>query len=189
MRCNPIDNFHKCLFLLLFLFASPLILFSQKPVGDSSNIVSAFGRMLDSAEVSHPPGITGLTGISSYDSMMLKKYAEKQIYHMEHEMSAFRLQYISSIIIFLMVIIIVALGLYLSYSQFKLSEKLLSQPIKINETIEKEPEGAIVTQSSFEVGKDGVKINTAVIGLMILVISLVFFFLYLKFVYKINVIA
>ncbi len=40
--------------------------------------------------------------------------------------------------------------------------------------------------NTFEVSKDGVKINSAVIGLIILVVSIVFFFLYLQFVYPIH---
>lgn len=40
--------------------------------------------------------------------------------------------------------------------------------------------------TTFEVTKDGLKINSAVIGLIILVVSIVFFFLYLRFVYPIH---
>ncbi|OCX54716.1 hypothetical protein BEL04_10860 [Mucilaginibacter sp. PPCGB 2223] len=51
-----------------------------------------------------------------------------------------------------------------------------------------EPAGDDIPQTAttFEVSKDGLKINSAVIGLIILVVSIVFFFLYLRFVYPIH---
>lgn len=77
------------------------------------------------------------------------------------------------------------MGLILSYKQFKLNEEIVRHGMKQNTGV---IDKGVDTASSMEVSKDGVKMNTAVIGLMILVISLVFFFLYLKFVYQIEVI-
>jgi hypothetical protein len=43
-------------------------------------------------------------------------------------------------------------------------------------------------KADLELGKDGLKINTAVIGLIILSLSLAFLFLYLKYVYPISIV-
>ncbi|MEO6523082.1 MAG: hypothetical protein ABIN91_15480 [Mucilaginibacter sp.] len=124
------------------------------------------------------------TSSNYVDTAFQKKY---QQYSFGHLMRVFDWQYRSSIIIFFIVIIIVLMGLILSYKQFTLHEKIVTESIKLKqvstEIIKQDPAAQI---SSFEVGKDGLKINTAVIGLMILVISVVFLFLYLKYVYPIQ---
>jgi hypothetical protein len=45
---------------------------------------------------------------------------------------------------------------------------------------------ALTGSTNFEISKDGIKINSAVIGLIILAMSIAFFFLYLEFVYPIH---
>lgn len=79
----------------------------------------------------------------------------------------FQWQYISSIIIFFVVVLIVLTGLFLSYLQFKKSAE---------------------SNTKLEIGSSGIKIDTAVIGLAILTLSLSFLFLYLKYVYPISIV-
>lgn len=125
------------------------------------------------------------TGIPAFDSAIQKTKLDDRIFTVEHTRKTFTQQYYSSMFIFIMVVIIVGMGLILSFKQFKLNEEIVRHSMKQNTgAIDK----GIDTASSMEVSKDGVKMNTAVIGLMILIISLVFFFLYLKFVYQIEVI-
>ncbi len=122
---------------------------------------------------------------SKYNSMMKQSFTNQYVFNVEHQKRTFTQQYFSSIFIFIMVVIIVCMGLVLSYKQFKLNEEIVRHSMKQNNgTIEKGTD----TSASMEVSKDGIKMNTAVIGLMILVISLVFFFLYLTYVYPIEIV-
>jgi hypothetical protein len=176
--------FIKYVFITLFFLTIKQNLYGQVNF-TVSNLEKGFDKF--APDTQKTASIKGLTGIAKYDTIILEKYQEKLLYHMDHEMSAFRLQYYSSITIFILVVVIVSSGLYLSYRQFILSERLLSQQVKLNQqTIEKGDNQPLITNSSLELSKDGVKINSAVIGLIILVISLVFFFLYLKYVYNID---
>ncbi|GAA4307775.1 hypothetical protein GCM10023149_01440 [Mucilaginibacter gynuensis] len=148
------------------------------------DIMGKIDQEKDSSLVSMPE----LTHNAHSDSILLDQYVRVRVYHMKHEMSAYHLQYITSIAIFIMVIVIVVLGLILSYKQFTLTERMMTKSIKIHkQTVGETAQQPGFSDSTFEVSKDGLKINTAVIGLMILVLSLVFFFLYLKFVYPIDI--
>jgi Ca2+/H+ antiporter len=92
-------------------------------------------------------------------------------------------QLTSSKYIFAVVVIIVLIGLYLSYLQFNLSTKKVIKSIqKADEKFTESP----APTNKLEINKDGIKVDSAVIGLVILTISIVFFFLYLKFVFPIN---
>ena len=79
-------------------------------------------------------------------------------------------QFISSIIIFLMVISVVIAGLFFSYIQFQYTVK----------TREYFPGNEV------KIGKAGLEISSSVIGLAILFFSLIFFYLYLTEVYPIK---
>ncbi len=139
----------------------------------------------DSQENTTKPHNNGflLTGIAHHDSILYNSYTDQIVFNVNHEKRAFLLQYYISILIFILVILIVGIGLFLSYKQFKLNEEIVRHSMVNNAAnIDKGTD----TASTLEVNKDGIKMNTAVIGLMILVISLVFFFLYINFVYKID---
>lgn len=94
-----------------------------------------------------------------------------------------------------MVIAIVIMGLVLSYKQFKLNERMLvpaktistshSEINTVSESLTLKP-AEVFTTNTIELSKDGIKISTAVIGLIILTLSIAFFFLYLKYVYPIS---
>jgi hypothetical protein len=116
----------------------------------------------------------------------------------------FDLQYYMSIIIFIVVIFIVLTGLYLSYKQFEFTHEMIRDHRDMKKAIVSQgPDGkSTITDTSageqagtdislsgtntFEISKDGIKINSAVIGLIILSMSIAFFFLYLEFVYPIH---
>lgn len=111
-------------------------------------------------------------------------------YSMMHLQRSLGWQFYSSIIIFCLVIFIVVFGLYLSFLQFKIFEKITAAALKAAEkdiSSKALEEGSNMLRSDVGISKDGLKINSAVVGLVILFISLGFFFLYLKYVYKIEV--
>jgi hypothetical protein len=128
------------------------------------------------------------------DSLYTKHYSpikiELEKFNAHHQMRSFDWQYYSGIFIFILVILIVTVGLILSFKQFQLNSTLLSKKIKLQEEkVEIVKQIQSFTDSNMEISKDGLKINTAVIGLMILFISMLFLFLYLKYVYPIQFIA
>ncbi|WP_157741033.1 hypothetical protein [Mucilaginibacter xinganensis] len=122
----------------------------------------------------------------------------------KHWRKVFNLQYIMSMIIFIVVIFIVLTGLFLSYKQFEFTHEMLRKHHDAKRAIVSQGSDAISTitntsadektetdislsgSNTFEISKDGIKINSAVIGLIILAMAIAFFFLYLEFVYPIH---
>ncbi len=95
-------------------------------------------------------------------------YYENLTTGLAHRKKVFQWQYVSSIIIFYVVIGIVAIGLYFSWMQFHASR------------------GGEVGITSIEASKEGLKLSSPVLGVIILVLSLAFFYLYLVHVYPIS---
>ncbi|QSB01356.1 hypothetical protein JWZ98_22450 [Methylomonas sp. EFPC1] len=91
---------------------------------------------------------------------------------LKHRQKVFHWQYYSSIVIFFVVIILVGTGIYFAAVQFHHG---LKQGGDEKETI-----------TQLEATTSGIKISSPVLGVLILIISLVFFYLYLAFVYPIN---
>lgn len=91
----------------------------------------------------------------------------------EHRLDVFRWQYISSMIIFAIVVLIILSGLYFSYLQFRQSNYGISKDNPLGVELSASTEG-------------GVRISSPVIGVIILCLSLGFFYLYLTQVYPIQ---
>lgn len=146
--------------------------------------VDDFFSMADTMHV--PDSVKTQFILSSADSAALKMRQDVYEYTFKQNKKVFQWQYISSIIIFFIVVLIVLMGLYMAYLQFRLSEKMF---LKQSEDKAKDDASAVeIMKADLEVGKDGLKINTAVIGLIILSLSLAFLFLYLKYVYPISIV-
>lgn len=103
-------------------------------------------------------------------------------YRIEHQKklmaiveSAYFIQQVITVLIFIIVTILALGGLWLSYLQFK-------NDIRRSQTSTDEKQKA-----SFKIGKDGIEFGSSVIGLIILFISFFFFHLYVKDVYTIHV--
>ena len=125
---------------------------------------------------------------SLYDSTIIINSGQSgwNLFVDSHRMRVFTWQHYSSIVIFFLVILIVLFGIYLSYYQFRLGKKMILKQMEINERLKTSDQNLEILNSDFQINKDGVKISTAVIGLAILMISVVFFFLYLKYVYPLH---
>jgi len=96
-------------------------------------------------------------------------YIKYEKFVLSDRQRALNWQHISSIIIFFVVIIIVLTGLVLSYYHFK------------NSLQSKEN-----SETELEFSKIGIKLKSSIVGITILVVSIVFFYLYLIHVYKIK---
>jgi len=91
-----------------------------------------------------------------------------------HRANVFTWQLISSIIIFSMVICLVFIGIYFAWLQFKMALK----------EIEKGKEEDLKTE--INVSPKEIKVSSPVLGVIILIISLLFFYLYLVYIYPIE---
>jgi hypothetical protein len=121
---------------------------------------------------------------------------EFNIFMLKNTQEAFQWQAVSTKIIFVIVLLVVVAGLYLSWKQFDFVHKVpLTQTTSIGQ-LDKgsgapQPAGAgaisaVSDINTIEVSTSGVKITSSVVGLVILVISIVFFFLYLQDVYPLQ---
>jgi hypothetical protein len=119
---------------------------------------------------------------------MLQAREEYTVFAWKNRREAFAWQSVATKVIFGVVIIVVLAGLYLSWMQFNFAH---NAPLKVT-TPSTEGSASAATSTNpgdamntIEVNTSGVKITSSVIGLVILTLSIVFFFLYLKFVYPI----
>lgn len=140
------------------------------------------------AEAANNPAETeDSTAVTYLKLEQAKLTLEQYKFDLQHQKRAFTWQFYSGIVIFCLVIIIVGAGLVLSYRQFQLQERIVMKWVK-----SKTPEGAApqpgMGESEFSLSKDGIKFNSAVIGLSILFLSVVFLIAYLTYVYPITLI-
>lgn len=97
----------------------------------------------------------------------VREYYQYRVIAFGHRNRLFDWQHTSSMIIFGVVIGIVLLGLYFSWVQFHKDEKISDHV------------------TTLEASKTGIKVSSPVLGVIILVISLLFFYLYLIYVYPV----
>lgn len=120
---------------------------------------------------------------AKYEEALRAQY-EYTVYSYAHAKRTFDYQYWSGEVIFLVVLLIVLAGLVFSGVQFYLG---VHHPVEgrrnpgVKDT--PSPEAPV---SEFEATLSGIKLKSSVLGLLILAMSMVFFFLYLKYVYPIT---
>jgi hypothetical protein len=94
-----------------------------------------------------------------------------EVWRQKHTERIFAWQFYSSLVLFLVVLALVAAGLYFAYMQFKLSFHTADSKFEKEE----------VTLSAH-----GLVLKSSFLGVVILAFSLAFFFLYLRYVYPIS---
>jgi len=99
---------------------------------------------------------------------------------LEHRQQVYRWQFRSSKIIFYTVLLLVFIGIIFSGIQFYKAMRLASGSSESDEAHSES------MRSEFEATPGGIKISSPVLGVIILTISLAFFYLYLVYVYPIN---
>lgn len=129
----------------------------EKLGADSTN--SAFTNLLPEGD--------GNTN-SKYYQQAFDQYYLYRIFGYQHREKVFRWQLFSSKVIFVVVLLLVLIGIFFSYIQFKKS-------FQTGEHL----------QTDLEASAQGIKLSSPVLGVVILVISLLFFYLYLVYVYPI----
>lgn len=88
---------------------------------------------------------------------------------LEHDLKVYRWSHVASIIIFYLVIFLVLVGVLFSWLQFK-AAAFKSESEEIDASMQ------------------GVKVKSSVLGVIILVLSMGFFYLYLVYVYPVNIV-
>ena len=119
----------------------------------------------------------------------LRAKYEYQAFSYAHAQRTFDFQYETGKIIFWVVLLIVFSGLGFSAVQFYvgLRHPLDKRTTNDNQSKDAQPPAAEDPGvSEFEASLQGIKLKSSVLGLLILAMSMVFFYLYLKFVYQIS---
>ena len=143
------------------------------------------------------PDVAALKALGDLDPEMrnaaiesIREYYRYRESGYKHRKAVFEWQLTSSKIIFWVVIVLVAVSIYFSGVQFHIA--LRSQRVAKQGKGEKSEPGsgsaasASGLQTSIEAGSGGIKVSSPVLGVIILVISLLFFYLYLIHIYPIS---
>jgi hypothetical protein len=96
-----------------------------------------------------------------------------------HRQKVIRWQHLSTRIIFFVVLILVGVGIYFAWVQFNKEVVHTPKGVK-NDAAESQP------SHTLELSTSGVKVSSHVLGVIILTLSLAFFYLYLRYVYPIT---
>ena len=116
---------------------------------------------------------------------MQKNYPQFTI---DYRMKVFNWQYYRTIIIFFIVIAIVLAGLYMSYLQFKAVFEGAKATAAAPPSTGIEAKCLDGMGTNLKMGNDGIKIHSGVVGPIILTLSVLFFFLYIKYIYNITIV-
>jgi hypothetical protein len=172
----------RLLFLLLIVWlAAPQVRAQEGGEGGdqpaASDRIETMQRALE-GDASLVPQIVpaDLLDAESTASMQraLTGYYEYRAEGYRHRQRVFGWQLVSSQIIFALVAFLVLAGVYFSWLQFSASLKGGKQA------------GEAPAETSFEASPTGFKVSSPVLGVIILAISLAFFYLYLVHVYPIT---
>ncbi len=115
----------------------------------------------------------------------LRAYYDYRISGLEHRSRVFKWQLFSAKLIFAIVLILVGAGIYFAAVQFYAGlaqDKARRESLPAGET----QQGPPTTQTEISASLEGIKISSPVLGVIILTLSLAFFYLYLVYVYPIE---
>ena len=125
----------------------------------------------------------------NFGSRLLQSKIAYELYADDYRRRVFEWQLTSSKIIFWLVFSIVVAGIVFSASQFGLSIYENRHIVRRRNDKPVTPPAAKSTEESvteFEASADGIKLKSSTLGVIILTISLVFFYLYLVHVYPVK---
>lgn len=173
------------LYLLLTLVAvTPLVGSAESETEEGPDVKERFAQLI--AEKQQQKGGGNLPELQSplaprgvelnEENQALQQQAVSEYFHHvvesnAHQRNVFQWQLLSAKIIFAIVIVLVASGIYFAAVQFH-------HGIRSGKSAEQETE--------FEASLKGIKVSSPVLGVIILTISLAFFYLYLVHVYPIE---
>lgn len=194
------------LLFLTILFVNFMTIVCGQPVNytvDSSRLFSKVDSLIElkkdesksSLDVLNKIPEINESFISERDKSIKSEYAyhiayvDYQLSVLSHRQRMFSYQYYSKIAIFILVIIIVLSGLAMSAIQFMqttVAGRVETEPVKSADPATQAiplPAVSQQTMNELEVSLTSFKIKSSVIGLLILMISVIFFYLYLYLVH------
>lgn len=159
----------KLMFAILLIAISNVVYGQKDNMGspDTTGVEDDFKFFLDSIGAMQQRPLLA-------DSALVRSYADYYVYSLNHRKRVFDWQYVSGIAIFWVVLAILMAGLVLSVAQFILSYKNLK--VKVDTTTE------------MKLSATELSVKSSVLGIIILTLSIVFFYLYLTIVYPISVV-
>jgi len=192
-----------------------ILLFLAVPIDASAQEGTAkafdFGSLVEKQATPKPPSVPApgpcneITDEARQACARLQKVAyEHQAWMLEYRQKAFEAHHVYTIIVFAIVCAMVLLGMYLSYKEFAIGaarrQKLIERLIqRVRRTAGGKPDEAkaggdqelsaeekAAAATALEIGTSGVKVTSQVLGVIVLVVSMGFFYLYLKTVYPIQ---
>jgi hypothetical protein len=113
----------------------------------------------------------------------MQRYYEYRANGYAYRSRVFEWQLLSSRVIFVVVLVLVGAGIYFAAVQFRSAMRASARPAGL-ETVPAASGVTLATQ--LEVSAKGIVVNSSVMGLIILALSLAFFYLYLVYVYPIT---
>lgn len=149
----------------------------RAPIAENSAPASSDTK----AENSHSSGTDAAT-----EALRLQAEQADYAYHVfsrMHTQRTFTFQYWTGEVIFWVVLMIVFAGLVFSAIQFYVGIRHPLESRAADGTVSKTDDASV---SEFEASLQGIKLKSSVLGLLILAMSMVFFYLYLKYVYPIT---
>ena len=167
----------------------------SKPPGAKAAIIDDFDprKVADSlptpgdvTQYAPEPGANLDPGTRERQQAAWRAYYNYRVWAFQHRTKLYDWQLASSRVTFVIVILLVLIGIFFSWLQFRLSLRP-RPPIIHNLGTDAPPaEAAAVVVTEISAGREGIKVSSPVLGVIILVISLLFFYLYLAYVYPLN---
>jgi len=165
------SNMKKTLLLMLIGLFS-LVSFAQDSATDPSIFDEMDEFIQQKTEEETSGDMDAEVAVIEKNQELRLKISEYKMNSLKHREDVFGWQLYASKWIFVIVMLIVLSGLALSYMHFYKSLKA--------------PAGAETERTELEMSTSGIKMNSSVIGLIILVLAIAFLYLYLVHVFPIN---
>jgi uncharacterized BrkB/YihY/UPF0761 family membrane protein len=175
---------HSIIPLLLVMFFLTFYVQAQEAVDDSATeLTDDFFAEQDSSQgtmdiPSVPIGVSLENMDEETHGLYIEALREHYIYRKsgyEHRRKVFDWQLFSGKVTFYLVIMLVTSGIYFAGVQFHIAMKQLAQGV-----------GGEPKSTEFKASSTGIEVSSPVLGVIILSISLAFFYLYLVYVYPIE---
>lgn len=159
------------------------------PADPADRITRLVEKLQEEGEARNPAGLPMMPkevtfSPATMDSMQqsIKAYYDYKAKGFAHRRAVFEWQLFSSKIIFAIVVFLVGVGIYFSWIQFSAS---MGSKTKRPQSERADDKERIAPMTTLEASAEGIKVSSPVLGVILLVISLAFFYLYLVYVYPI----
>jgi hypothetical protein len=171
----------RLVLLLLLLSMAPFALSAEPPVGEKRTDIDDVLSQADRQSVER--SLIPQAACTEFEDQVTREQCWQafrsyfQYYQsgFGHRRAVFGWQHLSTRIIFVVVLLLVTAGIYFAWVQFR-HDLIVSKD---------RPKGEAAPTHNVEIGTTGVKVSSPVLGVIILTLSLAFFYLYLVHVYPI----